>query len=119
LVELPAAACVAIRPITTNLLGGFEQPMVVFYGSNMAIVSTILFVMWAYALLGRRLVEPSIDSRYARAMLFRTAAGPCLFFVSILVSFFSTTLAVLIWLLASLLAFWVVRQARGKNWPSP
>jgi TMEM175 potassium channel family protein len=104
---------IAIQPITTNLLGGFEQPMVVVYAANMVFVSAILFVMWAYALIGRRLVEPSIDSRYARSMLFRTAVGPCLFLTSIPVSFFSTTLAVLIWFLASPLAFWVVRHKRG------
>ena len=106
---------VAIQPITTNLLGGFEQPMVVVYTANMVFVSAILFFMWAYALIGRRLVERSIDSRYARAMLFRTAVGPCLFFTSIPVSFFSTTLAVLIWFLASPLAFWVVRPKRGQS----
>jgi uncharacterized membrane protein len=53
---------IAIQPITTNLLGGFEQPMVVVYAANMVFVSAILFVMWAYALIGRRLVEPSIGT---------------------------------------------------------
>lgn len=71
-----------------------------------------MFVMWAYALIGRRLVEGSIDGRYARTVLFRTAIGPCFFFASIPASFFSTTLAVVIWLLASPLAFWVVRHKR-------
>ena len=91
--------------------------MVVVYAANMVFVSTILFVMWAYALIGRRPVETSIDSRYARTMLFRTAAGPCLFFTSIPASFFSTTLAVLIWFLASPLAFWVVRPKPGNGHP--
>jgi hypothetical protein len=84
--------------------------MVVVYAANLVFVSAILFVMWAYALIDRRLVEPSIDSRYARSALFWTAVGPCLFLISIPASFFSTTLAVLIWFLASLLAFSVVRH---------
>jgi len=66
--------------------------------------------MWTYALVDHRLLEPSIDSAYARSMLFRTAVGPCLFLISIAASFFSTTLAVLIWFLASPLAFSVVRH---------
>jgi hypothetical protein len=47
-------------------------------------------VMWAYGLIDHRLVESSIDSKYARSMLFRTALEPCLFLISIPASFFST-----------------------------
>ena len=101
---------IAIQPITTNLLGGFEQPMVIVYAANITFVSGILFVMWAYALIGRRLVEPSIDSRYVRSVLLRAAVAPTLFLMSIPASFFSTTLAVLIWFLASPIAFVVVRH---------
>ena len=67
---------IAMQPITTNLLGRLEQPMVVVYAANLVFVSAILFVMWAYALVDHRLAEPSIDSEYARSMLFRTAVGP-------------------------------------------
>ena len=74
---------IAIQPITTNLLGGFEQPMVIVYAANITFVSGILFVMWAYALIGRRLVEPSIDSRYVRSVLLRAAVAPTLFLTSI------------------------------------
>ena len=101
---------IAIQPITTNLLGGFEQPMVVVYAANLVFVSTILFVMWAYALVGRRLVEPSIDSGYIRAVLLRAAVAPTLFFISIPVSLFNTTLAVLIWFVASPVAFSITRR---------
>ena len=104
---------IAIQPITTNLLGGFEQPMVVVYAANIASVSAILFVMWAYALINHRLVEQSIDGRCARSMLFRTAVAPCLFLISVPVSFFSTTLAVLIWFLAAPIVFSVARHKRG------
>ena len=104
---------IAIQPITTNLLGGFEQPMVVVYAANLVFVSAILFVMWAYALLDRRLVDPSIDSGYARSTLIRRAVVLCLFLISIPASFFSTTLAVLIWFLAAPIAFLVVRHKRA------
>jgi hypothetical protein len=80
--------------------------------ANLVLVSTVLFVMWAYALIDHRLVEPSLDSAYARSVLFRTAIGPCLFLMSIPVSFFSATLAVLIWFLAFPLAFSVERPKR-------
>ncbi len=104
---------IAIQPITTNLLGGFEQPMVVVYAANVAFVSVIRFMMWAYALIGHRLVEPSLDSICLRSLLLRDAVAPILFLASIPVSFFSTTLAVLIWFLAAPTAFSGVRHKRG------
>jgi uncharacterized membrane protein len=101
---------IAIQPITTNLLGGFERPMVMVYAVNVAIVSATLFVMWAYALIGRRLVEPSVASGYLRAMLFRAAVAPTLFFISIPISLFNTTLAVVIWFAAPPIAFSVTQH---------
>ena len=53
--------------------------MVIVYAANITFVSCILFVMWAYALIGRRLVEPSIDSKYVRSVLLRAAVAPTLF----------------------------------------
>jgi len=96
---------IAIEPITTNLLGGLERPMVVLYAANFVFVSAVLFGMWAYALIGRRLVEPSISTRYVRAVLFRAAIPPILFLVSIPISLYSTTIAILIWLLVFPIGF--------------
>lgn len=101
---------IAIEPITTNLLGGFERPMVVLYAANCVLVSAVLFGMWAYALIGRRLVEPSISTRYVRAALFRAAGPPVLFLLSIPVSLFSTTIAILIWLLAFPISFSIAQR---------
>jgi len=90
---------IAMQPITTNLPGGFERPLVMLYAVNLGFVSTVLFSLWAYALVGRRLTDPAISTRYVRLVLLRAAVAPIVFLLSIPICLLSITVAILTWLL--------------------
>ena len=88
------------NPFPTALLGeyGEQQFAVVSYASSLAVPRLLLASVWWYA-LRRNLLSESLDPRISRYHLARSLAIPALFSLSIIVSFFSVSVAVLSWLL--------------------
>jgi len=101
---------IAVQPVTNDLLGGFPQTTVLLYAANLVFLSTVQFGLWAYALIGRRLTEPSISAKYVRAVLFRQAVPPIVFLLSIPVCLLSATAAIVTWLLPVAFIFLTVQD---------
>jgi len=91
---------ISFVPFPTALLGeyGEQQFAVVSYAVSLAVPRLLLASVWWYA-LGRDLLSESLDPRISRYHLARSLAIPALFLLSIIVSFFSVSAAVLSWLL--------------------
>ena len=101
---------IAVQPVTNNLLGGFPRTTVLLYAANLVFLSSVQFSLWAYALLGNRLTEPSISAKYRRSVLFRQAVPPIVFLLSIPVCLLNSTAAIATWLLPVAFIFLAVRD---------
>ena len=91
---------ISFVPFPTALLGeyGEQQFAVVSYAVSLAVPRLLLASVWWYA-LRRDLLSGSLDPRILRYHLARSLAILALFLLSIIVSFFSVSAAVLSWLL--------------------
>jgi len=101
---------IAVQPVTNNLLGGFPRATVLLYAANLVFLSSVQFILWAYALIGCRLTEPSIGAKYVRGVLLRQAVPPIFFLLSIPVCLVSATAAIVVWLLPVVFIFFTVRD---------
>jgi uncharacterized membrane protein len=91
---------ISFVPFPTALLGEYseQQFAVVLYAISLAVPRLLLALVWWYA-MKRNLVIESLDPRISRYHLARSLAIPALFLLSIIVSFFSVSAAILSWLL--------------------
>jgi TMEM175 potassium channel family protein len=91
---------ISFVPFPTALLGeyGEQQFPVVLYALSLAIPRLLLALVWWYATKRNLLIE-NLDPKISRYHLARSLAIPALFLLSIIVSFFSVSAAILSWLL--------------------
>ena len=91
---------ISFVPFPTALLGeyGEQQFAVVLYALSLAVPRLLLARVWWYASKRNLLIE-NLDPKISRYHLARSLAIPALFLLSILVSFFSVSAAILSWLL--------------------
>jgi uncharacterized membrane protein len=93
---------IAFLPFPTLLLGEYwaQQISVVFYASDAAVASLLLVGISWYARGGQhRLVSGDLDEERARLRTAQGLAVPLVFLASIAISFWSTEVATLSWLL--------------------
>jgi uncharacterized membrane protein len=91
---------ISFVPFPTALLGeyGEQQFAVVLYALSLAVPRLLLARVWWYASKRNLLIE-NLDPRTSRYHLARSLAISVLFLLSIVVSFFSVSAAILSWLL--------------------
>jgi uncharacterized membrane protein len=100
LVNLLFLLSISFVPFPTALLGeyGEQQFAVVLYALSLAVPRLLLALVWWYAMKRNLLIE-GLDARISRYHLARSLTIPALFSLSIIVSFFSVSAAILSWLL--------------------
>ena len=80
-----------------------QQISVVIYGANMIIISLALYLHWAYATKGHRLVSPEISRHLVTTVKHVILMGPAVYLIAIGCSFFSPRLSLVLYLLVNLL----------------
>jgi uncharacterized membrane protein len=108
---------IAFLPFPTLLLGAYwgEQISVVFYAADAALASLLLVGIGWYAGRGHRLVSEDFDEERASLRSAQGLAVPMVFLASIAISFWSTEVATLSWLLLLVndrAVGWAWRRAR-------
>lgn len=110
--------CVAFLPFPASLFGeNGDQPLVVaIYAGSLAITRLLLTAVWWYASSGRRLVDRDLDASMIKAYRLRGLAIPLIFLLSIVISFFSVSVAVYSWVLLIVVDFVLFRILRRYHW---
>jgi uncharacterized membrane protein len=106
---------ISFVPFPTALLGeyGEQQFAVVLYALSLALPRLLLALVWWYATKRNLLIE-NLDPRISRYHLARSLGISAFFLLSIVVSFFSVSVAVLSWLLMFVLdgVLWRIQRYR-------
>jgi len=97
--------CVSVVPFSTALIGEHyqERTAVVFFGVNMILISLVLYLHWAYATRGHRLVDPEITPRFVTSVKHVILMGPAVYIIAIGSSFLNTKISLALYLLVNLL----------------
>lgn len=97
--------CVAFIPFPASLLGqyGGQQVAVIIYGVCLILTGVALAALWWYATHRRRLVDDDIDPELVRLASRRILRAPVVYLISILLSFVSVNLSLVLYLLVPLL----------------
>lgn len=97
--------CAGFVPFTTALMGEYwtETLPVVLYGVNLIAVSLAIWVHWAYASHGRRLIAPEIDEGIVRSASRVILLGPVVYAVAIALAWVHTGISIALYGLANLL----------------
>jgi uncharacterized membrane protein len=92
---------VAFLPFPTDMMGNYQDSRfaLIFYSSAMVALSLTLFVLWEYIRYRPRLTGGTVSTTTWRHELLRELATAGPFALSIIVSFYSVTLARFCWLL--------------------
>jgi uncharacterized membrane protein len=106
--------CVAFLPFPSALFGEYtdQQLVVAIYAASLGTTRLLLTAVWWYASSGHRLVDSDIDPNARKGLLLRGLAKPLVFFVSVVISFFSVTAAICSWLLLIVVDIFVLRALR-------
>jgi uncharacterized membrane protein len=93
--------CVTFIPFSTALLGAYpgERLPLVVYGVNLTVVGVLLYLHWAHATSGYRLVDRDLSALVVRLAKRRILAAPGIITISILLSLYSPRLSLLIYVL--------------------
>jgi TMEM175 potassium channel family protein len=103
---------ISFLPFPTSLLGEYrEQLPVVIYAINVSLASLLLVLTSWYATIGHRLTDPRLDEGAMRRQHLEGLAVLVEFLLSIAISFFSVTAAMLSWLLL------VAKPLIQRVWP--
>jgi uncharacterized membrane protein len=91
--------CIAFMPYPISILGlyGNTAVAVVFYTLTLALAGTVNLVMWLYAAIDHRLIDPGVSSRVIVHHALRAATAPVVFLLSIPVASWSPTAAEVSW----------------------
>ena len=107
---------ISFLPFATALLSAYpRQPVALaIYGANLVVIGLILHGHWWYATRRSRLVDRDLDPRVVRLAARRILIGPAMFMLAIGAAFFSTTVSLLIYLLAPLV--YVLPGRIDRHW---
>jgi uncharacterized membrane protein len=96
---------IALIPFSASLLTErhLNQFSVVIYGVNLLAVQLALYVQWSYATNNHRLVDPNLGPRLIWDVKKRILGSTVLFILALGISFWSTTLSLIFFLLIQLL----------------
>jgi uncharacterized membrane protein len=105
----------AFVPFSASLLGRniHQWFAVAIYGANLAILGLLRFVHYCYSTAGHRLVTFDLSDASIRAVRFRLALTPIIYFLAVALAPLSETVAVIIFALMPLNYIIPVRQIRG------
>lgn len=96
---------VAFVPFTAAVLGEYvhQQIAVAIYGLNLVAVGAMLYVVWRYATTSHRLVDEDLSPLVIRVGGQRTLVGVGVYLLAVIVSFISTWLSVVLYILVPVL----------------
>jgi len=96
---------IGLVPFSTAFIGEYvnQQLPVVIYGANMIIISLVLQLHWWYATHNHRLVEPDISPELVKSVTHVILIGPVIYLIAIGLSYVSTKLSIIIYLLVNLI----------------
>jgi uncharacterized membrane protein len=94
---------IAFIPFSTALIGqyGDQQISVIIYGINIIIVRVWTYLQWKYATRDHRLVDNDLDPKFIVKMSRRIIVTIILYMIAIAVSFLSTQVSLLLFVLIS------------------
>lgn len=97
--------CVGVVPFSTALLGEHyrEKAAVIFFGFNMILIGLSLYLHWAYATAGKRLVDDDVDPGLVSTVKHVILMGPVVYLIAIGLSFVHTTISLALFALVNLL----------------
>ena len=103
---------IALIPFSASLLTEREmnQFSMVIYGINLIAVLVAFYVQWSYATHNHRLVEPNLDARLIRDVKKRILSNIFFFILALGVSFWSTALSLILYLLIQM--FYVLKTSQ-------
>ena len=92
---------IAFIPFSTDLIGEYgDQPISeIIYGINIIIVLIWGNLQWKHATKGHRLVDSDLDPNFIAKMSRRIIVGPILYMLAIAVSFLSTQVSLILFML--------------------
>jgi uncharacterized membrane protein len=105
---------VTFLSITTSLVinyGSYQTPYVI-YSIVVIMTSSLLALIWWHATKDYRLVDKNIHPLFVRGVMVNLLLTPCVFAISILVSFFDLNIAQYFWLIIAPLNIAVRRKYR-------
>jgi uncharacterized membrane protein len=111
---------IALLPFTTDLIGDYprKQVAVLFYGGNLLLISLFLELQWWYGSHHARLIDPDISPHTIRSVTIRTFVSPAGFILALAVSFISTELSIVVFILVvvahAAAHYYAMRQARAS-----
>jgi len=87
-------------PFSTSLLGEFgdQETAILVFGLNLNFTAVMLYLMWSYAASNHRLIDSNLELTVVRLAKQRILSGILLYFIIMGVSFFSTKLSLLLYL---------------------
>jgi uncharacterized membrane protein len=92
---------ISFIPFPTDLLGEYGELRfsVIFYAASLGLARLLLALVWWYVVSGPIQTSDELDSRLANYHFARSLAIPAIFFLSIVIAFFSTDVAIASWFL--------------------
>jgi uncharacterized membrane protein len=92
--------CVAFLPFPTSVIGNYGNDVaaVTLYAGTLAVTGLVLFAMWVYAAVGRRLLSQQVSAGVVQRYTVRLAAAPLIFLASIGIAQFDTNIAKFSWI---------------------
>ncbi len=100
-------------PFSTALIGRYPglQLSLVIYGSNLIATSITSIFVWRYAVTNRLVSRDGIDEEVMSKINNRLSIGPVSYIIAIVISFFSPTLTLVIYIFTML--FFIVNTTTG------
>jgi uncharacterized membrane protein len=107
---------VTFIPFSTGLLGQYPEERIstAVYGCNLIIVGLLLYLHWMYATGGYRLIDPGTSPKVIKLAKRRILAAPVVITISIVFSFYSIKLSLLLYLLIPL--YYIVPGTIDRAW---
>ena len=91
---------IAITPVPSDLLGrrGTSSAAVIFYATTVALTGTLMAVVWLYAAVGHRLIDPTLGRESILRTTLRSVSAVVVFTISIPIAVASPSSAEWFWL---------------------
>ncbi|MEG5213065.1 TMEM175 family protein [Microcoleus sp. ARI1-A3] len=103
-INLVLLMCIAFIPFPTALIGeyGRLQPIVMFYGLTLSLTGIVYNVLWFYVVRQYLWGHPQVDRRFIYQASLWSIGYPILYLIASLLSFNSTTLSTILYILVPL-----------------
>lgn len=107
---------IALQPFATNLLGhyGYTSTAVMAYAGLLALTGLVILLLWWHVTWGRRLLIPDVNPVVVRHHLWRAAAAPILFALSVPLALLSPLGAEISWVSIAIATYALNRIYRPK-----